>query len=153
MAHLTVKDIAARISSDPAESARTVRQIKHWTLLGLLEPIGPKHGGTGRARLYDDTAVYIAMVLTELAVWGVSVDTKAGAAAEILKFAPRLQDGRTHLEMAIEGDVDVVMALQQASGDRGDRWWLGDIRALPPMDATSRLMIDLTVLFKRVQGA
>jgi hypothetical protein len=54
VATYTVGEMAARISRTRAadEVAAITRQLRNWTVLGLLTPIGGRHEGTGRHRLY-----------------------------------------------------------------------------------------------------
>ena len=72
---LSVKDLAERIGGTrpEAERARMVEQLRYWTRLNLLEPAGPKHGGSGRWRTYPGSAVYVAAVLNEISRFRVSV--------------------------------------------------------------------------------
>lgn len=56
------------------EAARPMfERVRHWTREGLLEPAGDKHPGTGRARLYDESALRKAKVLNSLTECGVTV--------------------------------------------------------------------------------
>jgi hypothetical protein len=48
-------------------------RVRHWTREGLLSPAGAKNPGTGRARLYDESAVRKARVLNSLTECGVTV--------------------------------------------------------------------------------
>ena len=48
-------------------------RVRHWTREGLLSPAGDKNPGTGRARLYDESAVRKARVLNSLTECGVTV--------------------------------------------------------------------------------
>jgi hypothetical protein len=65
----TVGEMAARIArtSRPDEIATIIRQLRNWTGLGLLTPIGEKHEGTGRHRLYDHAELMKAALLEVLA--------------------------------------------------------------------------------------
>jgi hypothetical protein len=65
----TVGGMAARIARTgrPDEIATIIRQLRNWTGLGLLTPIGEKHEGTGRHRLYDHAELMKAALLEVLA--------------------------------------------------------------------------------------
>jgi hypothetical protein len=71
----TLKDIALLLS--PAGDAETVeklaRQVRHWTNLDLLQPLGKKHTGTGISRRYDHHQVLKALILSELSRYRVPV--------------------------------------------------------------------------------
>ena len=68
-AHYTVGRMAARIArtGGPDEIATITRQLRNWTTLGLLTPVGEKHEGTGRHRLYDYPQLMKAALLEVLA--------------------------------------------------------------------------------------
>jgi hypothetical protein len=60
----SVSEIAERIGR-PGEDMRVVGdRIRNWTREGLLDPVGMKNPGTGRSRLYPETALFDALVLT-----------------------------------------------------------------------------------------
>ncbi|MBT3491328.1 MAG: hypothetical protein HN461_03525 [Rhodospirillaceae bacterium] len=50
----TLKDVAAILSPTGEQEAfdRASRQVRHWTINGLLETAGEKFVGTGRSRRY-----------------------------------------------------------------------------------------------------
>jgi DNA-binding transcriptional MerR regulator len=48
-------------------------RVRHWTREGLISPAGEKNPGTGRARLYDESAVRKALVLNSLTEVGLTV--------------------------------------------------------------------------------
>lgn len=72
---LTAIEIARRIapSSDPATTQRVLRQVRHWTASSLLEMAGPLHVGQGRARTYENQAVYTAAILLAFATYDVPI--------------------------------------------------------------------------------
>jgi hypothetical protein len=62
----SVSEIAEKIGR-PGEDMRVVGdRIRNWTREGLLEPVGTKNPGTGRSRLYPETALIDALVLTAI---------------------------------------------------------------------------------------
>ncbi len=62
----SVSEIAEKIGR-PDEDMRVVGdRIRNWTREGLLEPVGVKNPGTGRSRLYPETALLDALVLTAI---------------------------------------------------------------------------------------
>jgi hypothetical protein len=64
---LTVSQIANRIAADGADKAALIERLRHWTREGLLAPSGDRNPGTGRRRLYEDSAVFDAAILNSLA--------------------------------------------------------------------------------------
>ena len=56
-----------------AEQDRMFERMRHWTREGLLSPAGEKNPGTGRSRLYDESAFRKARVLNSLTECGVTV--------------------------------------------------------------------------------
>lgn len=72
---LSVSEIAARVArrERPGDEARLTRQIRHWTMTGVLAPIGEAFTGTGRHRRYSEETVYVVAVLAEIAGLGVSI--------------------------------------------------------------------------------
>lgn len=73
MAALTAKDLAETIAGSDADLSSSMERIRHWTREGLLAPIGERNPGTGRRRLYDEESLNTALILNELAKWGVGI--------------------------------------------------------------------------------
>ena len=71
----SVSQLAERVAptTDKAEVARITRQLRHWTLTGVLGTLGATHTGAGRHRRYSGDAVYVAAVLIELSRLGLPV--------------------------------------------------------------------------------
>ncbi|MDR3485257.1 MAG: MerR family transcriptional regulator [Bradyrhizobium sp.] len=70
---LTVSEIADRITAPGADKAVIVERLQHWTRERLLTPIGERNPGTGRRRLYDDSALDVAAILNALANQGLHI--------------------------------------------------------------------------------
>lgn len=64
----TVSQITDRIAPDRdlEEKKRLHRQIRHWTVAGLLQTVGALYSGPGRHRSYGREEPYIAAILVEL---------------------------------------------------------------------------------------
>ena len=71
----SVSQLAERVAptADESEVARIIRQLRHWTLTGVLMTLGATHTGAGRHRRYSGDAVYVAAVLIELSRLGLPV--------------------------------------------------------------------------------
>ena len=52
----------------PKARPSVLRMLKHWTAIGLLNPVDDLHAGTGRPRCYGEMEVYKAAVLIRLVV-------------------------------------------------------------------------------------
>ncbi len=73
----SVSQLAQRVApdADKPEVARITRQLRHWTLTGVLRPLGATHTGAGRHRRYSGDAVHVAALLIELSRLGLPVGT------------------------------------------------------------------------------
>jgi hypothetical protein len=71
----TLKEVAAILSptGEEEEFNRAARQVRHWTINGLLETAGEKFVGTGRSRRYAADEIRFAAWLMELAKYGVNI--------------------------------------------------------------------------------
>ena len=71
----TLKEVAAILSptGEQDEFNRASRQVRHWTINGLLETTGEKYVGTGRSRRYEKDEIRFAAWLMELAKYGVNI--------------------------------------------------------------------------------
>ena len=65
--------IVRKLNAEAAAVQLLFDRIRHWTREGLLSPAGEKNPGTGRARLYDETAFRKARVLNSLTECGFTV--------------------------------------------------------------------------------
>ena len=72
---LTVREIAERILpvSPDGDMEALVRKLRHWTLSGVLRPVGSLHTGAGRHRKYEETEIYFAGLAVELTRWRIPV--------------------------------------------------------------------------------
>ena len=69
----TVAELAKKVAEHERDLDLVTRRIRHWSLAGVLDPLGPTHSGTGRHRRYAGSAVYCAAVLNRLADWGLPI--------------------------------------------------------------------------------
>ena len=109
MEELTVSEIAERVApaGDEAAVERLTRQLRHWTLSHVLEPIGGLHTGSGRHRRYSAQSVYIAALIAELANMGFPIRLLWAVATAVnaiywAKANPRWLQ-------AIEGEADILL--------------------------------------------
>jgi DNA-binding transcriptional MerR regulator len=66
MSGLTVRELAERVRDPDEDLDVVVNRLRSWTKEGLLDPEGERNPGTGRKRLYPETAVIDAMALNLL---------------------------------------------------------------------------------------
>ncbi len=71
----TLKEVARMIArkGDEDDVRRVMRQIRHWTVCGALEPEGEVHTGTGVSRRYEADEVRIAALLLVLSKYGMTM--------------------------------------------------------------------------------
>ncbi len=111
MEELTVSEIAERVApaGDKAAVERITRQLRHWTLNHVLEPIGGLHTGPGRHRRYSSESVYIAALIAELANMGFPIRL-LWAVASTVKFGfKRGPDSPGLWRQAIEGKEQILL--------------------------------------------
>jgi DNA-binding transcriptional MerR regulator len=73
MQMLTAKEIADRLASSSEGARLLFERIRHWSREGLLSPAGQKNPGTGRSRLYDESAARKARALNSLTECGITI--------------------------------------------------------------------------------
>ena len=173
----TVSELARRIApdADEPEIARIVRQLRHWTLTGVLHlagtvHIGGVHTGAGRHRQYSGDAVYLAAIMVELARMGLPVGALhlvSGCMIAVLKRPKRGLAGKTLPDnsalklwrRAIEGAgrvCAVFHVLFDSSGALEGNVALYDAEApdapLPIIEGRlSAIVVDLTRLFGQIK--
>jgi hypothetical protein len=71
----TLKEVAALLSpsGEREDFERAARQVRHWTVNGLLNTAGEKFVGTGRSRQYAADEIRFAAWLMELAKYGINI--------------------------------------------------------------------------------
>jgi DNA-binding transcriptional MerR regulator len=82
----TVSEIADRIQQPGQDRAAVVERIRHWTREGLLAPIGERNPGTGRDRIYPETALLNAVLLNAMADRGLQISVMRQAMAVAGQF-------------------------------------------------------------------
>jgi DNA-binding transcriptional MerR regulator len=70
---MTVSEMADRVAKRGASKAAFAERVHHWTRERLLSPVGKRNPGTGRHRVYDDSALEDVLFLDELANLGLPV--------------------------------------------------------------------------------
>ena len=166
----TVSEIARRVApaSDEAAVARVTRQLRHWTLNQIIEPVAGLHTGAGRHRRYSGGAAYLAAVMVELSRLGLSVGALSGIAIALKLLVinpPKVGFGRKPLpksknperwQRAIEGRGQIFLSCSgHFGGDQENERLKGNVALfdaeedLEPIvpEYTSAIIINITKLF------
>ncbi len=163
----TLKEVATILSATKTreEIERIARQIRHWTLSGVLEPEGEKHTGTGRSRRYSADEIRFAAWLMELARYGVTVsimlcvryafddEAKEGYWASVATADPPV-----FFEMAWDQDTivtnvgtDPAALITRKTRHVGAAGADGEAHGvLDPANITSSITVNLTKVFARL---
>jgi DNA-binding transcriptional MerR regulator len=94
----TLREIAEILAEAPENKPALIERIRHWTREGLIQPIGPKHPGTGRHREYENCVLLEVSVLEALAGLGL----KVGQQQTALKLLKERMKGGYALKSWIE---------------------------------------------------
>ncbi len=143
-----VKELAQRVAPTQEEGDvnRLIRQLRHWTLSGLLELETDIHVGPGRHRRYTETALQTAAVLVALTPYNLPIGTLANVidCLDILRKFPS-----RHLQEAVTDEHQVYFLfppdVKSARLCRQDE--LAD--GLEP--GPTAIMLNLTAIFSRIR--
>ncbi len=146
-------------AGDSKAAPRLARQLRHWTALDLLAPIGGKQTGTGVSRRYGLDEVRKAAILVELSNYRVPSPVLEDSFADASEKWPRLVqwreavEGRKAILLYISYDDDQVT--YQFAPAKSAMLLLGPKRGLPKhdptFDAASAIVVNLTKLFSRLR--
>lgn len=136
---LTAKDIAEaiRFRKDKGGFAKAYRQVQHWTTNGLLQTITPIETGKGVAREYVDTpTVFIAAVLQELSLFGLTIESLKPIANQLY-------------EDYDDGDPEWIHFVAETGGDE----FAGYIHIELDVDTRGRLTVAKVDMFTETPDA
>ena len=90
--NLTVSDLAEILATQHQLGEKDVimRQLRYFTAERLLETVGPIHTGSGRSRLYSESALIKAVVLLRLFQSGATVGLMKEYISALQKFTVRV---------------------------------------------------------------
>jgi DNA-binding transcriptional MerR regulator len=89
---------------------RITRQLRHWTLNHVLEPVGGLHTGPGRHRRYSAESVYMAALIVELSDMGFPIGLLSTVVKGVkFSFTDPRRDGLRLWRRAIEGKGQVLL--------------------------------------------
>ena len=163
----SVSQLAERVAptADKAEVARITRQLRHWTLTGVLKPLGATHTGAGRHRRYSGDAVHVAALLIELSNLGLPVGVLHVVAISLMVIlrpikrrdgkGPMGEDEARLWRRAIKGEGTIYLTFNvrvDAEGAKEVELLLYDADEPDPPSPTighvSAIVVDLTQLFE-----
>jgi DNA-binding transcriptional MerR regulator len=90
---LTVSEIAEQTGhgASKASNKSFIERLHYWTRERLLLPIGKRNPGTGRRRLYPDTALHEALILNDMMEMGVPVEDQRRVMKVVHEWQRRMQ--------------------------------------------------------------
>ncbi len=165
---LTVKQLASRLAPilPDGDLEGLARQLRHWTLAGILRPIGNIHTGAGKSRKYEETEVFWAAIALELVRWRIPIGVSDGIvkAARELHNLQCLQkhDSTDYVSEATFGRDKIFMWIQMGESS-GAPWFVLKVDALDnvaqdvlhqdmTVNSPSFLVINLSTLFAKLRS-
>jgi DNA-binding transcriptional MerR regulator len=143
---ISVGEIAKRLAPIAPDIKNTFSKVRHWSREGMMFPVAGMHEGTGRARLYSDSAIYEAAILL--------LATNAGLNVASTRY---LVDGLTMAKLALPGwrkapeqPLYLRISREAAPRTRTEIEILHEAPGAPTADLT--IVIDLAMLFSRIEG-
>jgi DNA-binding transcriptional MerR regulator len=133
---ITVSEIAER-TRHGASNNRFIERLHYWTRERLLLPIGKRSPGTGKRRLYAESAVKEALILDEMMKAGVSVEDQRKV-MKVVQQTPGLWPETS----------DSLLVIETYSG-RSKPYFTGGGYTIHP-DVERTLVINLARLFDRL---
>jgi DNA-binding transcriptional MerR regulator len=91
---VTVSEIAelTRHGASSASNKSFIERLHYWTRERLLLPLGKRNPGTGRRRLYPDTAVQQAVILNAMMERGVLIEDQRRAMKVVQEWQQQTPD-------------------------------------------------------------
>lgn len=160
---LTVKQLAERLLplSVEGDVDSLARQLRHWTLSGILRTAGAVHTGAGKSRKYDEIELYWATIALELVRWRIPVGISDGIMIAA-RQANIIDDSIGYVKKASTGIQDIVMLAQTGLVDILP-WSSVKFKILESpddikvhegwaMDSPSILVINISALFAKLRS-
>jgi DNA-binding transcriptional MerR regulator len=136
---MTVSEMADRAGKQGAAKDTFIERVHYWTRERLLSPLGKRNPGTGRHRVYDDSALEDALILDTLAEMGLPIGVQENA----LKLAR--SERATWREKAQRG-VNLFLEIAMLPGGRLVHLHEGNV-FMANGQAVSAIIFNLTKLF------
>jgi hypothetical protein len=155
---MTLTELTDRLAKiSPESTATRNRQLRHWTDLGVLPLTGELNTGTGRGRLYEDDAIYLAAVAVELARYEATAGTVkrvlSELASEFRRSGSRVREFATNkrklwLLLTPTGIGKHLWVLPREPEDLAR--WIVEFESDAPM--SSALIINLHGLWRKLRS-
>jgi hypothetical protein len=149
MPNFTISEIAERIRKPGEEVGAVIDRLKNWVKEGLLQPIGEKNPGTGRHRLFPESALIDALVLHVLTDQIGMQAVKARAFSKLFSHARKSfkkPDAARFVTIGRSADNRAAeIGFAHAEG-------LAELLIGSPHAHESHVVINLQQLFKRLEG-
>lgn len=118
----SVAELAHAAVPDESDHELLIRRIRHWTLAGVLAPIGQTHAGTGRHRRYANGTKYLCAILNLLSDWSLPVGVLQSVASELARERTSNENQEPLWKAAIAGSEMVFLVIYHSdSADRNAR--------------------------------
>jgi DNA-binding transcriptional MerR regulator len=134
---ITVSEIAER-TGHGASNNRFIERLHYWTRERLLLPIGKRSPGTGKRRVYAESAVHEALILDEMMKASVSVEDQR----KVMKVVQQRQQQTPGLWPQTS---DLLLVIETYLGRSKPYFTGGKYTIHPDVDRT--LVINLTRVF------
>ncbi len=166
MQSYSVSQLAERVAptADESELARITRQLRHWTLTGVLKPLGATHTGAGRHRRYAGDAVHVAALQIELSRLGLPVGALHLVSLGIMGILrpvrtrsgkPSISEQQTELwRHAITGERTIYLTFNVRFDTKGAKegglalYDADELNSPITAEHMSAIVVDLTQLFE-----
>jgi DNA-binding transcriptional MerR regulator len=147
---MTVSEIAERTGhgASKASNKSFIERLHYWTRERLLLPIGKRHPGTGRRRLYPDTALQEAPILNAMMERGVPVEDQRRVMKVMREWQQQNPDLWPRLK---EQQPDLLLVIEMYRGRAKPYFHEGPYTTHPDIESVQ--VFDLTEIFSKAGGA
>jgi hypothetical protein len=145
MSLMTVAAMADRAERKGDERTPFIERCRHWSRQGLLKPTGKAHPGTGKRKRYSDEEYENALILDELADFGLPI-----AVQETVKLLAR-DARRDWREKIARGERIILEIAKLPDGSFFPHCHTG-AAAMAGGQAISAVSIDLAKIFRGPDG-
>jgi DNA-binding transcriptional MerR regulator len=144
---MTVSEIAERTGHGASKTSNKsfIERLHYWTRERLLLPLGKRHPGTGRRRLYPDTAVQEALILNAMMEAGVSVEAQRAVMKKLYEMLRQTPDFWPRLK---EQQLDRLLVIETHRG-KSTPYFVGGYTIDPRIERVT--VFSLTEIFSVLQ--
>jgi DNA-binding transcriptional MerR regulator len=139
--------MADRAKKQGAAKEAFIQRMRHWTRERLLLPLGETNPGTGKHRLYRDTAIYDALILEAMTDRGIPIATQRLIIGTVRQ---ERHLGRRVKEQEKSGAKFFLVI--ETLGNHSAPYFSDDLEDLKDRIADSILIFDLVRLFAQIKS-